>query len=83
MVFVLPLMRPSCVSTGDDPGGRGPLHFYGGGAAPQPERQPPLRPLRRQGLCHQRRREETKIKRGKQMARDLWIERDSLSKTGP
>jgi hypothetical protein len=37
MVFVLPLMSPSCASTGDDPGGSGPLHFYGAGAAPQPE----------------------------------------------
>jgi hypothetical protein len=65
MVFGLPLMHPSCVSPGDDPGGCGSLYFHGGGAAPQPERQPPLRPLRRQGLCHQRRREETKMKRGK------------------
>jgi hypothetical protein len=37
---------------GDDPGGCGPVRADGGGAAAQQERQPRLRPMRRQGVPH-------------------------------
>lgn len=46
---------------GDDPGGCGPVRADGGGAAAQQERQPRLRPLRRQGVSHCRQQREDQV----------------------